>query len=42
VLEEETVLLEEAEGSQITGSKCKKITARDEKGQQPFKKAKGK
>jgi len=41
VLEEEAVLLEGAEGSQIAGSKCKEITARDEEGQQPFKKAKG-
>ena len=42
VLEEEAALWERAEGSQIMGSKCKKVTAGDEKGQQPFKKARGK
>jgi len=42
VLEEEATLLEETEGSQIAGSKHKKIAARDEKGQWPFKKARGK
>jgi len=31
VLEEEATLLEETKGSQIMGSKCKDITARDEK-----------
>ena len=40
VLEEEATLLEGAEGSQVTGSKCKEITTGDEEGQQPFKKAK--
>jgi len=30
VLEEEAALLEEAEGSQVAGSKCKEIAARDE------------
>jgi len=34
--------VEGAEGSQVTESKCKKITARDEERQQPSKKAKGK
>jgi len=33
VLEEEDNLLEEAEGSQVIGSKCKEITARDEEEQ---------
>jgi len=33
VLEEEATLLEGAEGSQVTGSKCKKITAGDEEEQ---------
>jgi len=42
VLEEETALLEGAEGSQIMGSKCKKVAARDKEGQQPSKKARGK
>jgi len=42
VLEEEAVLLEGAEGSQVMGSKCKEVTARDEEGQQPSKKARGK
>ena len=42
MLEEEATLLEEAEGSQVAGSKCKEITARDKKGQWPFKKARGK
>ena len=32
VLEKETTLLEGAKGSQVMGSKCKEITARDEKG----------
>ena len=41
MLEEEVVLLESTEGSQIAGSKCKEIASRDEEGQQPFKKAKG-
>jgi len=42
VLEEEAVLLEGAEESQVIGSKCKEITAGDKKEQQPSKKAKGK
>ena len=33
VLEDETVLLEGAEGSQVTGSKYKEIAARDEEEQ---------
>ena len=32
VLEEEAALLERAEGSQVTGSKHKEVTARDEEG----------
>jgi len=42
MLEEEATLLEGAKGSQVTGSKCKKVTTRDEKRQQPSKKARGK
>ena len=42
VLEEEATLLEEAEGSQVVGSKCKEIAARDGKEQRPSIKAKGK
>ena len=42
VLEEEAALLEEAEGSQVAGSKCKEIATRDEEGQWLFKKAKKK
>ena len=42
MLEEEAVLLEGAEGSQIAGSKRKEVAARDEKVQQPSKKARGK
>ena len=42
VLEKEATLLEGAEGSQVTGSKCKEVTARDEEGQWPSKKARGK
>ena len=30
VLEEEAALLERAEGSQVTGSKCKEVAAGDE------------
>jgi len=33
VLEEEAILLERAEGSQVAGSKCKEVTARDKKEQ---------
>jgi len=39
VLEEKTILLEGAEGFQITGSKYKKIATRNEEGQWPSKKA---
>ena len=42
MLEEEAALLEGAEGSQVMGSKYKEVAARDEKGQWPSKKAKGK
>jgi len=42
VLEKEATLLEGAEGSQATGSKCKKVTAGDEEEQWPSKKARGK
>jgi len=42
VLEKEAALLEGAEGSQVAGSKHKKITIGNKKGQWPFKKAKGK
>jgi len=42
VLEEEAALLEGAKGSQVVGSKCKEVTAGDEEGQRPSKKARGK
>jgi len=42
VLEEEAALLEGAEESQVMESKCKKIATRDEEGQQPSKKSRGK
>ena len=42
VLEEKTALLEDAEGSQIAGSKCKEVTCGDKEGQRPSKKAKEK
>jgi len=42
VLEEEAALLEEAEGSQVAGSKQKEVAAGDKKGQRPSKKARGK
>ena len=42
VLEEETALLEGAEGSQVAGSKCKEIAAGDKEGQWPSKKAREK
>jgi len=42
VLEEEATLLEGAEGSQVAGSKCKEVAARDEEVQRPSKKARGK
>ena len=42
VLEEKATLLEGAEGSQVAGSKCKEVAARDKEGQRPFKKARRK
>jgi len=42
VLEEEAALLEGAEGSQVAGSKHKKVAAGDEEEQRPSKKARGK
>ena len=42
VLEEEAILLEGAEESQVMGFKCKKVAAGDEEGQQPSKKTRGK
>jgi len=42
ILEEEATLLEEAEGSQVTGSKRKEVATRDEEGQWPSKKTRGK
>ena len=42
MLEEEVTLLEGAEGSQIAGSKHKKVAARDKEVQWPSKKAKEK
>ena len=42
VLEEEAALLEGTEESQVTESKYKEITTRDEEVQQPSKKARGK
>ena len=42
MLEEEAGLLEGAEGSQVTGSKCKKVAAGNKEGQRPSKKARGK
>ena len=42
VLEEEAALLEGAEESQVMESKCKEIATRDEEGQQPSKKSRGK
>jgi len=42
VLEEEAALLEGAEGFQVAGSKSKEVTARDEEGQWPSKKARRK
>ena len=41
-LEEEAILLERAEGSQVAGSKCKEVAAGDEEGQWLSKKARGK
>ena len=34
--------MEEAKGSQVAGSKCKEVAARDEERQRPFKKARRK
>ena len=42
MLEEEAILLEGTEGSQVAGSKYKEIAARDKEGQQSFKKSRGK
>jgi len=42
VLKKEAALLERAERSQVAGSKYKEVAARDEDGQWPFKKARGK
>ena len=42
MLEEETALLEGAEGSQVVGSKHKEVAAGGEEEQQPSKKARGK
>jgi len=42
VLEEEIALLERAEGSQVTESKHKNVSARDKEKQWPSKKARGK
>ena len=42
VLEEEATLLEGAEGSQVMGSKHKKVASGDEEEQRPSKKARGK
>ena len=42
VLEEEAILLEGAERSQVIGSKCKDVAARDKERQRPSKKARGK
>jgi len=42
VLEEEAALLEEAERSQVMGSKHKEVASGDKEGQQPSKKAKEK
>ena len=41
MLEEEAALLEEAEGSQVMGSKRKEIATGDKKVQRPSKKATG-
>ena len=42
MLEEETALLERAEGFQVVGSKHKEVIIGDEEEQQPSKKARGK
>ena len=42
VLVKDAILLEGTERLQVVGSKCKKVTSRNEKEQWPFKKARGK
>ena len=42
MLEEDATLLESTEGSQIMGSKCKKVVSRNKEGQWPSKKARKK
>ena len=42
VLEKEATLLKGAERSQVIGSKYKEVATRDEKGQRPSKKVRGK
>ena len=42
MLEKEAILLEGAKESQVMESKYKKVTTRDEEGQQPSKKVRGK
>ena len=42
ILEEEATLLKGTEGSQVAGSKQKEVATRNEKGQQPLKKAREK
>ena len=42
MLEKEAILLEGAKGSQVMESKYKKVTTRDEEGQQPSKKVREK
>ena len=42
VLEEEAVLLEGAEGSQVAGSKCKEVATGNEEEQRPSKKTREK
>ena len=42
MLEEEAILLEGAEGSQVAGSKCKEVAIGDEEEQWPSKKAREK
>ena len=42
VIAEDAALLEGAEGFQVAGSKWKEVASRNEEGQWPFKKARGK
>ena len=42
MLEEEAALLEGAEGSQVTGSKCKEVATEDEEEQRLSKNTRGK